>query len=265
MLSCDVDSFCGQAVAVSSGRVAFACPGHFATSSTGSRINSAGIIYVYSVSSSNIATFEARLSHSNAVSGDQLQITLSLFGTTLVAGMPYYELDQRLISQGGAAVFEYANGSWAEQIMITLPLNDAKSDDQLGWDVVAADGVIAVSSIYYDPIINGSIQANAGTVWIYTRSASGDWKLLQQLNSYPSQLNENFGLTMDMTSDGTQLIVSGQGNDATVVNAGRLYFFTRTSGTGLFEMKRSVVNWDGKYDASIGQLPTNGFTLLCCV
>jgi hypothetical protein len=160
--------------------------------------------------------------------------------------MPEYEFDPQLPSQGGAAVFEYTNGSWVEQAVITLPLNDAKSNDFFGWDVVAANGVIAVSSIYHDPVINGSIQTNAGTVWIYTRSAIGDWKLLQQLNSYLSKPNENVGASMDMTSDGTQLIVSGNASDAVAINAGRLYLFTRTSDTGLFGLKRSVTHWDGK-------------------
>ena len=234
-------------MAVSTGRIAFACPGKNARIGTTVR-SDAGVIYVYTVSTTGVIAYEANLTHSRSLGNlDRLgggPDALSMFGNTLVAGMPGYESSANRLDTGGAVIFEYADGQWSETDIVTPPTWQSEPSDLFGTSVVARDGLIVVASPSHSPssIVGGA--TDAGTLWLYTKSPTGSWFFFQQLNPSSSNASDTLGDSLDMNDDGTLIIASAHRSDAAAGDAGVLHMFSKTS-TGTFEHAKTITVWEG--------------------
>jgi hypothetical protein len=125
-----------------------------------------------------------------------------------------------------AYVFTKSGGVWSQTALLSA--SDGAVNDVFGSAVaLSADGNTAVVSATNKPV---SGLAAAGTVYVFTRSA-GVWTQTAELISNVPQADENFGSSVALSDDGTELAVGSPAYDATgSVDCGAAYFFKYSAG-----------------------------------
>jgi len=113
-----------------------------------------------------------------------------------------------------------------------LSIPNSRDGDRFGSTMTATSdlSMIAVSAPGYEEQGDDST-ANKGAVFIYSLDNNNEYQLLQTISS--ATLNEidsgdSFGYAMDMSSDGTTLIISAPYDDTNTVNSGAVYYFKKT-------------------------------------
>ncbi len=204
------------------------------------------------------------VSGNSAGAGDQFgyAVALSGDGNTLAVGATYESSNatgingpqgNNLASESGAVyVFVRSGGTWVQQAYVKASNTDA--GDSFGLSVALSDdgSVLAVGAFGEDSPasgVNGSQSgntvANAGAVYVYTRSG-GTWTqqaYLKQSHVPSGSAVEYFGWSVALSSDGATLAVGAPNEDsnATGVNgnqvnaqasaSGAVYVFTRSGST----------------------------------
>lgn len=127
---------------------------------------------------------------------------------------------------GGAAyVFERANGSWEETVLLRAP--DAGWGDRFG-HAVAIDGDWAVVGAYLDDGPSDSVY-NSGAAYLFHRSEQEGWSHVETLRASESAADDRFGYAVAM--DGDRVVVGAQlenGPSGTMRGAGAAYVFERS-------------------------------------
>ena len=113
-----------------------------------------------------------------------------------------------------------------------LSIPNSRDGDRFGATMTATSdlSMIAVSAPGYEEQGDDST-ANKGAVFIYSLNSNNEYQLLQTISS--ATLNEidsgdSFGYAMDMSDDGTSLIITAPYDDANAVNSGAVYYFKKT-------------------------------------
>jgi hypothetical protein len=102
---------------------------------------------------------------------------------------------------------------------------------------------LVASAPFADPNISNTIQNSAGTVFTFLKNSTGQWNMDQTLTAESSKAFDNLGASMDLNSDGTQLLVSAHGDDAAGSGAGALHIFAKGAG-GKFALQKTVFHKD---------------------
>ncbi|RIK68514.1 MAG: hypothetical protein DCC65_02660 [Planctomycetota bacterium] len=176
----------------------------------------------------------ARLTAPDAAAQDRFGYSVSISGSTLVAGA--YGDDGPFVDTGSAHVFVEMDGTWVHQAHLTAP--DASASDYFGISSAVCGDVVAVGSEGDD-----DLGANAGAVYIFVRSG-GAWSLGQKITAPDGAAGDNFGRSVSL--EGDTLVVGAYQDDDAYINAGSAYVFVRTDGGWDLQQKLTA------YDAEAG-------------
>jgi hypothetical protein len=208
-----------------------------------------GAVYVFTRDGSGVWTEQAYIKASNIDAGDAFGGSLALNGDMLAVGAPGED------SGGGnsGAVYVFTrdgSGVWTEQAFIKASNIDA--GDAFGSSSLALDGdTLAVGAFPEDSSatgINGdqadNSAINSGSVYVFTRDASGVWSQQAYVKASNTDAGDRFGYTVALDGDTLAVGAPEEDSSATGINgdqadnsaapfAGAAYVFTR-DGNGVW-------------------------------
>ena len=181
--------------------------------------------------------------HSKLVANDAAQdsyfgrsVSLSGNGNYLIVGSPY--TDTSGTDDGSAYIFvrDISNNTWSQQSKLLA--SNAEASDYFGGQVTMNfDGTyVAINATGED---TGA--SNAGSVYIFARSGSS-WSQQAILQSPDIAVNHFFGISIDINSDASYLIVGERSAVSGVSYAGAAYIFTRSGSTWTQQAKLVAPN-----------------------
>jgi hypothetical protein len=155
------------------------------------------------------------LTASDAAAGDILGTAVAISGDTLLAGAGG---DDDAGSQSGSAYIfvRDGNGNWTEQAKLTA--SDAAAGDRFGDYGLAIDGNTAVIAATG----NDDAGSNSGSVYVFTRDASGNWTEQAKLTASDAASGDGFDGSVSIHGDS---IVVGTWSDNQFT--GSVYTFAR--------------------------------------
>ena len=190
-------------------------------------VTDAGAVYVFErVGAAWTETAILRASSSDA--NDNLGFSVSISGSTIVAGAWLEDGPANAIDASGAAyVFERTGNAWAETAI--LRASNAGGDDRFGSSVSASNNVTVVGSYLEDDAANTT--DNAGAAYIFERAGTA-WIETALLRASSTQEGDFFGSSVAVSED---VIVVGSFRDDGPTNGnqdtGAAYVFGRTGTT----------------------------------
>jgi hypothetical protein len=146
-------------------------------------------------------------------------------GTKVVVGVK--DRDTPGYSNSGAAyIYTYSGGSWDAGIKIVA--FDGATNDEFGRSVsMSGDGTKVIVGAWSEDM-NGS--SDAGSAYIFTYdSSSSTWDAGIKIPHLLYSTGDKFGWSVDMSSDGTKIIVGAPYNDNVQGDSGAAYTFTYDS------------------------------------
>jgi hypothetical protein len=130
--------------------------------------------------------------------------------------------------------------TWDTGTPIITP--DRYQGDKFGWSVaISGDGMYVIGGAPYDDLT----YTDQGSVYIYNRTGL-IWSSPAKLNESAADRapNNNFGLSVALSNDGTYAIVGSPFIDSPSSDSGAAYIFTRT-GTNTWTQQQKLVPTDG--------------------
>ena len=178
-------------------------------------VTNAGTAYVF-VRSGGVWSQEAKLTASDAATGDRFGATADLYDNTAILGAWYSDPSGRL-DAGSAYIFVRSGGVWTEQTKLVA--SDSEEGDHFGKSVAISGDTAVVSASYEDP---GGI-TDAGSAYVFSLNG-GIWTEQEKLNTEDPHLNDFFGVGASISGD-TVLVGAYQAEPDGVTNAGGAYIF----------------------------------------
>ena len=198
----------------------------------GDPLANAGAAYIFTRSGSTW-TQQAKLVSSDLQANDYFGISVSINSDATYAIVGAYLEDggagDPLDAAGAAYIFTRSGSTWTQQAKLTA--SDAQGDDYFGYSVsINGDGDYAIVGANGEDTGGSS----AGAAYIFTRSGS-TWTQQQKIQSSDIQANDNFGISVSMSSDGDYAVVGAYGENGgpgdPINAAGAAYVFTRSGST----------------------------------
>jgi hypothetical protein len=174
----------------------------------------AGSAYVF-VHTGDIWTEQAKLTASDAESGDYFGRCVTLDGDTAIIGAHQDDHDG-VYSAGSAYVFVRSGEAWTEQAKLTAW--DAEPSDYFGWSVTL-DGDTAVIGADHDDYDGMN---DAGSAYVFVRTGEV-WSEQAKLTASDAESTNLFGWSAAL--DGDTALIGAHGADS---YAGSAYVFVRT-------------------------------------
>src|SRR6266700_973154 len=245
-----------------------------------------------------ISGLQAYVKASNTGAADEFgfAVALSIDGNTLVVGAPGEasagaETDNSAPSAGAVYVYLRSGTTWTQQAYIKA--SNPEAGDQFGASVALSDNgnTLAVGATGEDSALPGVTAGNvsevtagnaapgAGAVYIFTLSA-GTWSQQAYVKASNTGADDQFGISVALSSDGSTLAVGATGEDSALTGvtpgivsegtagnaapgAGAVYVFTRDLG-GVWSqqayVKASNTDADDQFGISVA-LNSDGNTL----
>ncbi len=243
--------------------------------------NEAGTAYLFSRSSGSSSWSErAQVTASNANAEDSFGVALALSGnaTTLAVGAPYEasaggnQADNSAAKSGAVYVFTGSGSSWAQQAYIKA--SNADIDDNFGAAVALSDtgDTLAVGAPYEQSNATGvggdpanDSADDAGAAYVFKRTGSS-WAQQAYIKASNTNVNDDFGMTLALSSDGNALVVGAIGesansigidgaqNDNSKDGVGAAYLFGRTGSAWSQQhyIKPRTANLGTEFGSAIG-------------
>ena len=189
-----------------------------------------GSAYVFTRDPGDVWSEQAKLTAPDGAAVDAFGAALALDGDTVIVGS---RLDDDLGSgSGSATVFTRdGGGSWTFQAKLTA--SDGGPDDRFGF-AVALDGDTAVVGAYLD----GPGQTERGAAYAFVRDGGGSWSEQARLSTTDATSVALLGGAVSV--DGDTAVVGASANDASGLDSGRAYVFTR-DGIGVWSQQSALV------------------------
>jgi ELWxxDGT repeat protein len=184
-----------------------------------------GSAYVF-VRSGTTWTQQAQLNPADGAAGDQVNsVALSADGNTAIVGS-YLHDGGGNVDQGGAFVYTRSGLTWTQQAELVAA--DGAANDRLGISVsLSADGNVAAVTAYQHRV-NGVQQ---GAAYVFTRAGTG-WTQQAELVAADGSANDQFGVSISISSDGATIVVGSQSDDVGAnVDQGSAYVYSRAGTT----------------------------------
>ena len=168
----------------------------------------------------------AELTSSHGANGDQMGISISISGDTVVVGAQNATVNGNA-GQGAAYVFVKPTSGWGNMTQTaTLTALGGKAGDGFGGAVYIAGDTIAVGNCSQSGMCNGP-----GKVYVFLKPKSG-WtttsKFKAELSASDGMANDGFSNELGLSADGNTIVVGAAG--ATVggnVGQGAAYVFVK--------------------------------------
>lgn len=185
-----------------------------------------GSVYVFT-RSSNTWSEEAILTASDGANSDYFGSCVSISGdsTRIAVGSPIND-PSGITDSGAVYVFKY-NVTWSQEIKLTA--SDKAINDNFGFSVaINNDGTRVVIGAYYSQ--PGSLY-RAGSAYVYFRNGSDVWSEEAILTASDKAINDQFGYSVSISDDGTQVLISANNKVVSSITRGKVYLFSRVSTT----------------------------------
>lgn len=218
---------------------------HVNTAVVGASLNddagsASGSAYVFVRSGTNW-TQQAKLTASDAASGDQFGFSVSISGNTLAIGSP--QDDDGGTGSGSAYVFLRSGVSWSQQAKLSA--SDAASGDQFGISLSASVDRVLVGAWTHD-----GVGVDSGAAYVFARSGS-TWSQEALLTASDAAANDNFGRAVALDSEGPcpRALIGAPAEDPSgFPDAGSSYTFERD---GAWTQRAKLVASDkGGFDSA---------------
>ncbi|WP_269542026.1 FG-GAP repeat protein [Cerasicoccus fimbriatus] len=197
--------------------------------------NNFGCAYVYT-RRNGIWTEQAKLTASNAESGDYFGSSVSISGNTAIVGADYGS--HTLSDIGSVYVYIRSNENWTEQAMLTA--SDAATYDAFGVSVSISGDTIIIGAFNDDDAGNSS-----GSAYIFVRN-NGIWTEQAKLTASDAETGDLFGRSVSISGD--TVIIGAVNGNGIVSESGSAYVFTRTNDVWTEQAKLTASN-AGRGDA----------------
>ena len=207
----------GYSVAISGGTVVVGAP------LNDTAVSGAGAAFVYT-GSGTTWTHQATLTASDATTGDNLGVSVSIDGGTVVAGAHL-----KSVKAGAAYVFTGSGATWTQQQKLTAA--SPATNDYFG-RIVDVDSDTVVVGCWGDDDLGSS----SGTAYVFTRSGT-TWSQQQKLTAGDGAAGDRFGAHVAVDSD--TVVVGSYMADDTVAgaDAGAAYVYSRSGTTWTQQQK----------------------------
>jgi len=177
-----------------------------------------GSAYVFTRSGTTW-TQQAKLTASDAATGDQFGFSVSISGETAIVGA---DLDDDAgFDSGSAYVFTRSGTTWTEQAKFTA--SDAATGDQFGISVSISGDTAIVGAVF-----NDDAGSRSGSAYVFTRSGT-TWTQQDKLTALDAAADDFFGISVSISGD--TAIVGAVFNDDAGSASGSAYVFTRSGTT----------------------------------
>ncbi|CAH0537239.1 FG-GAP repeat protein [Vibrio marisflavi] len=251
-----------------------------------------GAVYVF-IRSSSTWTQQAYVKASNTESVDRFgfSVSLSSDGNAMVVGA--YGEDSEATGVGGnealngaglsgaAYVFSRSGSTWSQQAYVKA--SNTEANDNFGRSVaISLDGnTLAVGANGEDSEATGidgneslSSATESGAVYVFTLSGS-TWSQQSYIKASNTEADDNFGISVSLSSDGNTLAVGANGEDSEAtgidgtesvngaLQSGAVYVFSRSGSTWSQQayVKASNTEADDNFGASVS-ISSDGNTLV---
>ena len=189
---------------------------------------------------------------------DQLRgVSISGDGSIIVAGSSYN--DPNGTDSGAAYVFEKSGSTWTQFQKIVA--SDGAASDHFGASVsVSRDGsTIAVGSPYDDTT------TDQGAAYIFEK-VGGTWTQVQKIVQSDTLANSSFGGTgVELTDDGTTILVGASFHDTGGTDTGRAYIFDKAANGTWSQTQILRASNGGASDHFASGIGISGDgTVICC-
>jgi hypothetical protein len=195
-----------------------------------------GVAYVFTRSGTTW-TQQAKLAPSDRASSDGFgdSVAISADGNTVLIGASGEDTSPNN-ANGAVYVFTRSGTTWTQQAKLLA--SDAASGDVFGFSSsISADGDTALIGAFLE---STSPNTNSGAVYVFTRSGT-TWTQQAKLVASDAATNDNFGLSVDISSNGNTALIGAPYEDTSPnTNNGAVYVFTR-SGTTWTERQKIVL------------------------
>jgi len=118
-----------------------------------------------------------------------------------------------------------SNGTWFEKAILEATTGDA--NDRFGQSIsLTANGdkllvgvpnedsnITTILSDFTGVTINNS-KSNSGAAYLFSRNADGSWSVAAYFKAAVTDVDDRFGWAVDMSADGTTLIIGANGEDS---------------------------------------------------
>ena len=181
-------------------------------------------------------------------SSDYLGYSVSVSGNYAVVGAYQEDNDTSgssyISNTGSAYIFERnTSGNWVQKKKVVA--FDRTSSDYFGQSVSISGSVIAIGAYQndYDSLGINAV-GNAGSVYIYTRDASGNWNFTQKIIANQRVSGDNFGYSVSVSSN--YIIVGAYNHDYDSNNmnylskSGAAYIFAKNTSGHWFQEQKLV-------------------------
>jgi len=166
----------------------------------------------------------AKLTASDAASGDWFGYSVSISGDTLIIGA--HENDDNGTNSGSAYVFERNQDgvdSWGQVAKLTA--SDAAMGDEFGYSVSISGDTLVVGA--HDNDDDGT---NSGSAYVFERNEGGadSWGQVAKLTASDAASGDLFGYSVSISGD--TLVIGAHDNDDNGTESGSAYVFERNQG-----------------------------------
>ncbi|HEY9075366.1 MAG TPA: hypothetical protein VIO61_02395 [Anaerolineaceae bacterium] len=178
----------------------------------------AAFVYLRNNDGAGAWGFDAMITASDSLNGDQFGSSVATDGRTIIVGAATANIDGKS-AQGSAYAFTRSGNRWLETRSITLNTPDGKFGEVVAID----DDVAAISAPYVDA---GSTN-EAGRVYLFKRNQGGanTWGLLKTITASDPAAGDHFGASLALRG-GHLFVGAPDKNSAT----GAAYLFSRNQG-----------------------------------
>jgi len=211
----------------------------------------------------NTYDYEYVIASQDPVNGEFFGTSVMLGNTKLVVGAP-----GRNGNTGRVYVFDYdsaIDGSTVDwhasieqpyfELTSTDDVLDGKEGDQFGSCVRASkDMSILVVSAPGREVwsATGDSSKNTGQVFVY-KLVNNEYTLIQTIteDDVGSAVADKFGHSIDISKDGTTIVVSAPYNDIEASNSGAVYYFRQNS-AGTYDYVQTITSWQRGIEERFG-------------
>ncbi|MBN4071278.1 FG-GAP repeat protein, partial [Crocinitomix catalasitica] len=246
-----VEDRLGWGLSISGDYLAIGAPLEDHDETGGSPLSEAGSVYIFERNAAGIWNQVQKVVASDRAYLAHFGMTLDLSGDYLIVGAHQEVKDASggipLGSAGAAYVFERnAGGVWAE--VQKLDAADRGEDDEFGISVTISGMYAAVGAFREDEDASGgSTLADAGSVYIFERNASGVWLQEQKVVAGSRGTLDWFGYNVSMSGDrllvGAPLEDEDENELNTLNSPGSAYVIER-DGSGIWNQTDKIVASD---------------------
>ncbi|WP_341939687.1 thrombospondin type 3 repeat-containing protein [Marinimicrobium sp. C2-29] len=175
------------------------------------------------------ATEVQKLLAADGAANDFFGVSISVDGNTALIGAR--SDDENGSNSGSAYVFTRdASGAWSQQAKLLAA--DGAADDFFGWSVSVDGGTALI----------GALRDDTGSVYVFTRDASGAWTQKAKLLAIDGALGDSFGVSVSV--DGDTALIGASLDDDKGFSSGSAYVFTRDA-SGNWSQQAKLLAADG--------------------